>query len=126
MKKFRITVEGKTYEVEVEELDSEVSASVRKPAPTVTPQAVSVPKKPPVAAPIHAATSKNVIAPMPGTITEVKVTAGQQVKEGDVICVLEAMKMETDIVAPHSGTIESVNISMGSKVATGDVMITFK
>lgn len=129
MKKFKITIDGKDYEAVVEEL----SSSIGKPTMQSMPVAqIAVPKvapalnKPIPAAPKQAQGGNDVAAPMPGTITEVRVTVGQHVNAGDVVCVLEAMKMETDILAAHSGIIESVNVSKGAKVATGDVMITIK
>ena len=88
MKKFNITVEGKTYEVEVEEIGS-TAAAVSRPTPASAPAAAPV-KKP--AAPVRAG-SNEVSAPMPGTILQIKVTEGQSVKAGDVLCILEAMKL---------------------------------
>ena len=99
MKKYNITVNGNTYEVIVEEAGS-VSAPVTYSAPVAAP----------------------VAAPMPGTILEVKVSVGQQVKKGDVICVLEAMKMENDIPAPQDGVIASINVQKGASVNAGDVL----
>ena len=119
MKKYNITVNGTTYEVVVEEAGSVASAPVYT-APAV-PAAAPAPK----AAPSVAQGGANkVSAPMPGTILDVKVTAGQSVKKGDVICVLEAMKMENDIPAPCDGVIASVNVQKGASVAANDVIAT--
>ena len=120
MKKYNITVNGTTYEVVVEEA-GEVSAAPAYSAPVVAAPAVaSTPKSAPAAP--AAAGANSVTAPMPGTILEVKVSAGQSVKKGDVICVLEAMKMENDIPAPADGVIASINVQKGATVAAGDVI----
>ena len=120
MKKYNITVNGTTYEVVVEEA-GEVSAALAYSAPVVAaPAAASTPKSAPAAP--AAAGANSVTAPMPGTILEVKVSAGQSVKKGDVICVLEAMKMENDIPAPADGVIASINVQKGATVAAGDVI----
>ena len=120
MKKYNITVNGTTYEVVVEEA-GEVSSAPAYSAPVVAaPAAASVPKSAPAAP--AAAGANSVTAPMPGTILEVKVSAGQSVKKGDVICVLEAMKMENDIPAPADGVIASINVQKGATVAAGDVI----
>lgn len=115
MKKYNITVNGTTYEVIVEEADGEVSAPVAHTAP-------AAPKAAPKAAASAATGAVKVTAPMPGTILKVCVSAGQAVKKGDVICVLEAMKMENDIPAPQDGVIASINVQNGASVASGDVL----
>ncbi len=124
MKKYNITVNGTTYEVVVEEAGAVASApAYTAPAPAA-PAAAPAPAAP-KAAPAPAAGGANkVVAPMPGTILDVKVSAGQSVKKGDVICVLEAMKMENDIPAPCGGVIASVNVQKGASVAANDVLAT--
>ena len=127
MKKYNITVNGNTYEVIVEEAEGVasspayatpvVAAPIAVPAPAATP----APSKAALAGPAGAS---KVTAPMPGTILNVKVTPGQAVKKGDVICVLEAMKMENDIPAPCDGTVASVNVQKGASVNAGDVLVT--
>ena len=119
MKKYNITVNGTTYEVVVEEAGSVASAPVFT-APTAPVAAPAAPK----AAPAVGGGANKVNAPMPGTILDVKVSVGQSVKKGDVICVLEAMKMENDIPAPCDGVIASVNVQKGASVAANDVLAT--
>ena len=124
MKRYNITVNGVTYDVAVEEVDAGASytpAPVAAPvAPVAAPAAAPAPK---VAAPADGA---SVNSPMPGTILDVKVSVGQSVKKGDVICVLEAMKMENDIPAPQDGVITSINVQKGASVAANDVLATLK
>ena len=118
MKKYNITVNGNTYEVYVEEADAS-SAPVAAPvAATAVPAAKPAAPK---AAPTASGANK-VTAPMPGTVLQVKVSQGQSVKKGDVICVLEAMKMENDIPAPCDGVIASVNVQKGASVNAGDIL----
>lgn len=136
MKRYSITVNGNTYDVIVEEVEAGevVSAPIITPAPTVVtpvaaPAAAPAPAAPKAApAPKVAGTegSTKVTSPMPGTILEVKVSVGQAVKKGDVICVLEAMKMENDIPAPCDGIIASINTQKGSSVAANDILATLK
>ena len=126
MKKYNITVNGNTYEVLVEEVGGAASAPVATPvfsAPVAAPAAAPAAPK---AAPAGNAGANKVVAPMPGTILDVKVSVGQSVKKGDVICVLEAMKMENDIPAPCDGVIASINTQNGASVAAGDVLATLK
>ena len=121
MKKYNITVNGTTYEVFVEEADASgasVPAPVAQPAPVAKAAAPAAPK----AAPAAAQGGTSVTAPMPGTILAVKVSAGQSVKKGDVICVLEAIKMENDIPAPCDGVVASISVQKGASVAAGDIL----
>ena len=119
MKKYNITVNGNTYEVLVEEADA--STPVAYTAPVAAPTAAPAPKAAPKAA-AAAGGAVKVTSPVPGTILNVKVSVGQSVKKGDVICVLEAMKMENDIPAPQDGVIASINIQKGASVNAGDVL----
>lgn len=125
MRKFQVTVNGNTYEVEVEELGVGVSTSAapvaqRPVAPVAMPKAAA-----PVTPAAPAATGQNkVVAPMPGKIVDVKVKVGQVIKEGDLVAILEAMKMENEVFASASGTIASVNVSSGAMVEANDVIVS--
>ena len=125
MSKYRITVEGKTYEMDVELIGSNgaVVAPVAKAAPVVAaPKAAPAPAAK-AAAP---ASSGSVVAPMPGTILKVNKAEGDSVKAGDVVLVLEAMKMENEITAPADGVIASLSLTEGSTVAGGDLLFEVK
>ncbi|MBQ9472287.1 MAG: biotin/lipoyl-binding protein [Ruminococcus sp.] len=120
MKNLRITVNGTVYDVQVEELGSDAA-----PAPAAAPAAVA--SATPVKAAAQrktAAAGEKVAAPMPGTIVSVNVSEGQSVKKGDVLVVLEAMKMENEIKAPRDGSISSVAVSKGASVDTGATLVT--
>ena len=110
MKYYNITVNGVAYSVSVEETAAG-AASVAAAAPKA-------------AAPAGAAGAVTVKAPMPGNILDVKVAAGASVKAGDVLVILEAMKMENEIVAPQDGTVASVNVNKGDTVNSGDVLVS--
>ncbi len=121
--KYIVTLNGKNYEVEVTEQDAvllSVSDAAAAPAPVAAP--VAAPAAVPVAAPV-AGDGTKVPSPMPGTILSVNVTVGQAVKTGDVLMILEAMKMENDIVAPCDGTVKQLLVSKGSTVNTDDVLV---
>ena len=111
MKKFHITVNGNAYEVEVEEIGA---------APAAAPAApVAAP-----AAPVAPAGGTVITCPMPGTIIDIKVTAGQAVAEGQILVIFEAMKMENEIVAPFAGTVASINVKKGDSVDSGSVLMS--
>ena len=121
MKNYRVTVNGVAYDVVVEELNGSV-APAPVAAPVAAPKAASAPVAAPKASGNAGATA--VKAPMPGTIIKVNVKVGDAVKKGDVLCVLEAMKMENDIRAPADGVVASVEAAKGASVATDAVIVT--
>lgn len=129
--KYKVTLNGRTYEVEVEAgkamLLDEYEAIVPAAAPVAAPAAAPAPVAAPAAAPAPAAAAPvagdAVTAPMPGNILKVNVTPGQTVKEGDVLVVLEAMKMENEILAPKACTVKQVLVSKGSTVDTGATLV---
>lgn len=120
MKNLRITVNGTAYDVQVEELGS---SSAPASAPAAAPAAAPAPAAKP-AAPTSAAGSVVVKAPMPGTVVNVVVSAGQAVKAGDDLVFIEAMKMETPVKAPQDGTVATVDVAKGESVDSGKVLVT--
>lgn len=126
--KYKVTLKNKTYEVEVDQGEAmildEYDAFVPAPAPASVAAAVPapIPAAAPAAAPAAVAGEK-VNSPMPGTIVKMNVKAGQTVKSGEVIAVLEAMKMENEIMAPHDATIVQILADVGTKVDTGTPII---
>ncbi len=122
MKNYTITVNGKVYEVTVEE--GFTGQTQNAGAPVSAPAAPTAPAAPAVSAAkkASAAGSVKVSAPMPGKILSVKVNVGQAVKRGDVMMILEAMKMENEIVATQDGTVASIEVAAGSAVEAGDTL----
>ena len=118
MRKFAITVNGQTYEVEVEEIGG---APVYAAAPAAAPAPVAAA---PAAAPKAAPAAPKAAPAAAAGANAVKVSAGQAVKKGDVLVILEAMKMENEIMAPCDGTVASVNVSQGATVNTGDLLVS--
>ena len=125
--KYIVTLNGKNYEVEVEETEA-VIVGVTDAAPAVPAAPAAAPSPAPAAAPsapaapASAADGTKVLSPMPGNILAVNVSVGAAVKAGDVLLVLEAMKMENDIVAPGDGTVKQILVQKGSTVATDDLL----
>ncbi len=120
MKNYTITVNGNTYQVQVEE--GEASA-VSSPATPLAKPVQAAPKAE-VKASTGAAGSIKVESPMAGKILAVKANVGQSAKRGEVLLILEAMKMENEIVAPEDGTVASINVAAGDAVETGQVLAT--
>ena len=122
--KYVVTLNGKDYEVEVDELREAIVTSVAPTAASAPAAPVATqPSAPATPAPASVSGSGTAVkAPMPGTILKVNVTAGQSVKAGDIMFILEAMKMENEIVAPSDGTVSQVVAAKGSSVATDDVL----
>ena len=122
MRKFNVVVNGVAYDVEIEEVSGAVAS-----APAAAPVAAApvAPKAAPAAPKAQGkAGSVSIKAPMPGTILKINVKVGDTVKSGDVVCVLEAMKMENDICAPQDGVVSSIEVAQGASVATDAVLVT--
>ena len=118
MKRYTITVNGIAYDVTVDESGNASAPVAAAPAPAAAPAE---------SAPAQAGGSEGSVkveSPMPGTILDIKVSIGQAVENGQVLCVLEAMKMENDIVAPQAGTVASINVAKGDSVEAGTVILT--
>ena len=132
MRKFVINVNGNQYEVEVEEVGGNSTTVQTAPAaaPVAAPEkgaptpAPSKPAAAPAAGAAAPAGALKITAPMPGTILELKVKAGDAIKKGDVVAILDAMKMENEIVAPQDGSIASVHVAKGASVNSGDLLIS--
>lgn len=119
MRRFKVTVNGHSYEVEVEEEGERPTGSPRAHShtPAHTEQA-------PTALAEAGGSSEQIVAPLPGTVLAVKVSAGQVVESGQVLLVLEAMKMENEIVAPRAGTVKELHAHQGQSVNTGDILLS--
>jgi len=138
MKRFNVTVNGKAYAVEVEEVGAGQGGFTYQPVQQAAPaQAAVTVQQPqaapeqPKAAPVPKAPSgpvsgETISAPMPGTILDIKVTEGQSIKAGDILVILEAMKMENEIVSPKDGIINGIHIDKLSAVSTGDRLVTIE
>jgi len=131
MRKFVINVNGNSYEVEVEEVKGvaqtkEQSAPVARPA-APTPVAASAPTPAPAKKEVAVSAGQEVIeAPMPGSILKVLVSEGQVIKAGDILLILEAMKMENEILSPRDGKVVKVATSAGTSVNSGDKLIVLE
>ena len=129
--KYKVTLNGKTYEVEVEhgkavlldEYEALAPAPAAVPAPAAAPAAAAAPAPAAPAAPVDLAAGETVAAPMPGNILRVDVKQGDTVKSGQILVILEAMKMENEIVAPKDGTVAQVVVDKGSVVDTGAPLV---
>ena len=130
--KYKVTLNNRVYEVEVEqgeamlvdeyELAAPAAPAPAAPAPAAAAAPVAAAAPAAAAAPVSVAAGEAVKSPMPGNILKINVTQGQKVNEGDVIMILEAMKMENEIVATRSGTIAQIAVSKGAVVETGAVL----
>ena len=134
MRKFQIKVDGKVYEVEVEEVGGNESSTgtISAPQPVaakvkeeLVSQKAAKPSSSPAPAKVPAAAvaGEEAVAPMPGKILQLKAAEGDSVKEGDALLILEAMKMENEIVANSSGSIKKINVAVNDMVDTGDVLL---
>jgi len=126
MKQYKVTVNGQSYDVSVEEVGAAsakapASPGVQAAAPAPAPVQHASPAPSVTAAPSAGAIS--VKAPMPGTVMSFKVTVGQEVKRGDVLLILEAMKMENEIVAPQAGRVAALRVPASASVNTGDPLV---
>ena len=119
MKNYTITVNGNVYDVTVEEGTGNGAPAAKAAAPKAAPKAAAK-----AAAPAGAQGAVKVNAPMPGKILKVNVNAGAAVKKGDVLLVLEAMKMENEICAPQDGTVATVECAAGDSVESGKVLVS--
>lgn len=122
MKKFNVTVNGTAYDVEVNEVKAVAPAAAPKAAPAAAPKAAPAPAPAAAAAPVPAG-AETVKAPMPGKILSVAVSAGQAVKKGETLLILEAMKMQNEIAAPHDAVVAEVRVAANQTVSTGDDMV---
>lgn len=122
MRKFIVTVNGVSYDVEVEEKDAaSVQSAVKEQTRTAVQPAEN---KPAAVKPAAVSGAGNPVkAPLPGTVLEVRASKGQAVKAGDVLMILEAMKMENEILAPSDGTVSEIVASKGAEVGTGDILL---
>lgn len=126
---YKVTLNGKIYEVEVEQGEAVIQAEYEAALPVATPAVVEAPvaSAPQASAPVASAPvggGEPVKSPFPGNVNAVKVTVGQQVKEGEVLAIVEAMKMENEITAPKAGKIGQVLVQKGATVETGAVLVT--
>ena len=127
--KYKVNLNGKIYEVEVEEgkamLLDEYEAKAPVGAAPAAPAAPipAAPSAAPAAAAAPSASGFNVTSPLPGNILNIKVSNGQSVKAGDVLIIIEAMKMENEVLAPQDGTVKQILVNKGAVVATGDVLL---
>jgi len=127
MKQYKVTVNGQSYDVSVEEVGAAGVSTARNVVPPLAavaaPTAAAVQAPAPAAAYAPSARSISIKAPMPGTVMAFKVTVGQEVKRGDVLLILEAMKMENEIVAPQAGKVAALRVPVSASVNTGDSLV---
>lgn len=126
IKTFRIVVDGQTYMVEVEEVKSDGQAPAGNPVPRTATAPAPVAAAPAPAPASPPASGQAVKAPLQGTVLDIPVKPGDQVKAGDILVVIEAMKMENEIVAPLDAVVDQVHANKGDVVASGDLLISFR
>ena len=114
MKKYRVNVNGTAYEVEIEEMNGAPAAAPVAAAPAAAP------------APAASGAGESITSPMPGNILAVNVAAGDMVKKGQVLMILEAMKMENEIMASHDGKVTAVAVTKGAAVESGALLCTIQ
>lgn len=117
---YKVTLNGKVYEVEVEKGEAVIQAEYEAALPAAPAAPAPSAAAASAAAPAAQAGAGTVPSPLPGNINEVRFSAGQTVKAGDVVIILEAMKMENEIVAPKAGTLTKIHVQKGAVVNTGD------
>ena len=125
MKRFLIKINGKTYDAEVEVIGASAAAPAVAPAPAAAPKAAAPAPAPaaPAAAP-KAGGPANVTSPLPGTVLRLVKNAGDTVAAGEVVMIVESMKMENEVVAPEAGRIATIAVAAGSAINTGDLLFT--
>jgi biotin carboxyl carrier protein len=131
MSKYRITLDGKTYEMDVELIGEggavkPVAKKAESAVPVSAPAAVSAAPAAPAKQAQPEVSSGSVVAPMPGTVIKIVKNAGDEVKAGELVLILEAMKMENEISSPVSGVISAINCTAGGTVNGGDVLFEVK
>lgn len=122
--KYKVRLRDKFYEVEVVEGEAVLLDYYEASTPIAAPVATETPAAAPVAAPVSSGDGNAVTAPLPGSVIEVKVNVGDTVKKGQILVLIEAMKMENEIVAPADGVVKAVHTTKGSTVATGTPLVT--
>lgn len=123
MKRFLIKINGKTYDAEVEVIGASAAAPAVAPAPAAAPKAAAPAPAAPAAAP-KAGGPANVTSPLPGTVLRLVKNAGDTVAAGEVVMIVESMKMENEVAAPEAGRIASIAVAAGSAINTGDLLFT--
>ena len=124
MKRFLIRINGKTYDAEVEVVGTSASAPVAAPAAAPAAASAAAPAAPAPAAAPAAGGPANVTSPLPGTVLRLCKNTGDTVAAGEVVMIVESMKMENEVVAPEAGRIASIAVAAGSAINTGDLLFT--
>lgn len=125
IRRYRITVNGQVFEVLVEALEAPEEGESRPQAPP-SPAPARAAEAPPKSGPAERPGRVEVTSPLPGAVLEVKVAAGQEVSPGQVLVILEAMKMENEIIAPRAGRVAQVAVAPGQSVSAGDLLVSIE